>query len=195
MKLNTQILLVLLLITMVFLSGCTQQTTTAPETNKEQPKAKLSSLEPSSLILQLSDLPSNFSIKERTERVSSDVSENARNLSWKKGYYVRFAKGETLLDITVIEHTISIYPIDNISKVLDIPMESNEDVTFDELSNPNIGDKSRAFRVTEKSGLETRYNFIQFNKMDVHETLYMRGTSTDYELLKDLAKKAEAKIK
>lgn len=195
MKLNTQILLVLLLITMVFLSGCTQQTTTAPETIKEPSKPKLSSLEPSDLILQLSDLPSNFTIKERTERVSSDVSENARNLSWKKGYYGRFAKVETLLDMTVIEHTISIYPIDNISKVLDIPMESNEYVTFEELSNPNIGDKSRAFRVTEKSGLETRYNFIQFNKMDVHETLYMRGTSTDYELLKELAKKAEAKIK
>jgi hypothetical protein len=195
MKLNTQILLVLLLITMVFLSGCTEQTATTSETNKEQPKIKLSSLEPSDLILQLSDLPSNFTIKERTERVRSDLDEDAKNLGWKKGYYVRFAKGETLLDITVINHAISIYPIDNISKVLDIPRKSDENVTFDELSNPNIGDKSKAFRVTEKTGLETRSYLIEFNKMDVYEYIYMSGTSTDYELLKDLAKKAEAKIK
>lgn len=201
MKLNTQILLVLLLITMVFLSGCTQQTTTAPETNKvtpqEQPKTKLSSLEPSNLILQLSDLSSNFSIKERTERVRSDVNEDARNLGWKKGYYVRFVKGETLLDMMVIEHSISIYPIENISKVITTQWKSDDNVTYDELSKPNLGDDSRAFRITQKSefGQENRVYLIEFVKMDVYEALYMRGTTTDFEILKELAKKAEAKIK
>jgi len=186
---------------MVFLSGCTQQTTTAPETNKvtpqEQPKTKLSSLEPSNLILQLSDLSSNFSIKERTERVRSDVNEDARNLGWKKGYYVRFVKGETLLDMMVIEHSISIYPIENISKVITTQWKSDDNVTYDELSKPNLGDDSRAFRITQKSefGQENRVYLIEFVKMDVYEALYMRGTTTDFEILKELAKKAEAKIK
>lgn len=199
MKLNTQLLLVLLLITMVFISGCTQQTTTTPETNKEQvipkeqPKPKLSSLELPDLMLQLSDLPSNFTIKERTERVRSDLGDDAKNLGWKKGYEVTFTKSETLFDMIVIKQFISIYPIDNISKVLDIPDKSNENVTYDELSNPNIGDKSKAIRATQINGFRTYQ--IEFFKMDVYETIEMSGTSTDYELLKELAKKAEAKIK
>lgn len=203
MKLNTQLLFVLLLITMVFISGCTQQTTTTPETNKEQvipkeqPKTKLSSLEPSDLILQLSDIPSNFTIKERTERVRSDLNEDAKNLGWKKGYYVKLAKGETLLDITVIEHSISIYPIENISKVITTQWKSDDNVTYDELSKPNLGDDSRAFRITQRSeyGQENRVYLIEFVKMDVYEALYMSGTTTDFEILKDMAKKAEAKIK
>ena len=195
MKLNTQLLVVLLLITMVILSGCTEQTSTTSETIEEQTNTKISSIEPSNLILQLSDLPSNFTIKERAERVRSDLDKDAKNLGWKKGYAVRFIKGETVFDMTAISHGISIYPIDNISKILDIPKISNENVTFDELSNPNIGDKSKAFRVTENSGFETRSYMIEFVKMDVYEYLYMSGTSTDYELLKELAKKAEAKIK
>jgi hypothetical protein len=40
MKLNTKIFLFLLLITMIFISGCTRQTTTIPETNKEQVSTK-----------------------------------------------------------------------------------------------------------------------------------------------------------
>jgi PBP1b-binding outer membrane lipoprotein LpoB len=180
---------------MVLLSGCTEQTSTTSETIKEQTKTKLSSIEPSDLILQVSDLPSNFTIKERAERVKSDLDEDAKNLGWKKGYSVIFIKGETIFDMTAISHSISIYPIDNISKVLDIPRKSNENRTYDELSNPNIGDKSKAFRVTENSGFETRSYMIEFVKMDVYEYISIGGTSTDYELLKELAKKAEAKIK
>ncbi|MCX9014560.1 MAG: hypothetical protein OIN89_07180 [Candidatus Methanoperedens sp.] len=195
MKLNTQLFVIILLIIMVLLSGCTEQTSTTSETIKEQTKTKLSSIEPSDLILQVSDLPSNFTIKERAERVKSDLDEDAKNLGWKKGYSVIFIKGETIFDMTAISHSISIYPIDNISKVLDIPRKSNENRTYDELSNPNIGDKSKAFRVTENSGFETRSYMIEFVKMDVYEYISIGGTSTDYELLKELAKKAEAKIK
>lgn len=195
MKLNTQLFVIILLIIMVLLSGCTEQNSTTSETIKEKTNTKLSSIEPSDLILQVSDLPSNFTIKERGERVRSDLDEDAKNLGWKKGYAVRLIKGETIFDMTVISHGISIYPIDNTSKVLDIPKISDENTTYDELSNPNIGDKSKAFRVTENNGFETRSYLIEFVKMDVYEYLYISGTSTDYELLKELAKKAEAKIK
>jgi len=92
---------------------------------------------------------------------------------------------------------ISIYPIENISKVLTLPRESNENITFDELSKPNIEDNSRAFRITAKDefGTEQRYYQIEFIKMDVYESLYMSGTTTDYELLKDLSKKSEEKYR
>lgn len=35
---------------------------------------------------------------------------------------------------------------------------------------------------------------IEFIKLDVYESFYMSGTTTDYELLKDLARKSENKI-
>jgi len=198
-------ILVLAIIGIIFISGCVQQTETPSGTGQQQttqptepPKPKLSTLEPFELVLQTSDFPSNYTIKERTERVKSDVSQDAIDLGWEKGYYVRYARiGDSILDATVIEQAISVYPIDNISKVLTLPRESNENITFDELSNPNIGDDSRAFRITTKDefGTETRYYQIEFVKMDVYESLYMSGTTTDYELLKDLSKKAETKIR
>ena len=159
----------------------------------DSPKPKLSTVEPSKLSLQLSDLPSNFTIKERVERIRSDVSQEARDLGWEEGYYVRYAKvGDSILDATIIAHSISIYPSENISIIVDLPRESDSNITYDELSKPNIGDNSKAFRITKDN---ERYYMIQFIKMDVYESLTMWGTTTDYELLKEVAKKAEAKIK
>ncbi len=198
-------LLVVLLIGVICVSSCVQQTITPSGTGKEQttrpaelPKPKLSTLEPSELALQLSDFSSNYAIKDRAERVKSDVNQKAIDLGWKGGYYVKYARvGDNLLDITVIEQAISIYPIEHISEILTLPRESNENITFDGLSNPNVGDNSRAFRITLKDEFDTelRYYQIEFIKMDVYESIYMSGTTTDYELLKDLSKKATAKIK
>lgn len=186
----------LLIITVVVISGCIQQST-SPETNRESSK-KLSTLEPSELILQLSDFPSNYSLRERTERVKSDISQDAINLGWKKGYYALYGKADTkLLDVLLIEHFVSVYPIENISNVLTLPKNSTEKVKYDELSKPNIGDASIAFRITQKDelGVEYRVYQIEFVKMDVYESLRMIGTTTDYDLLKNLSKKAEAKIR
>lgn len=162
-------------------------------TQTEPLKPKLSTVETSGLALQLSDLPSNYTIQERTERIRSDIPQDGRDLGWKEGYYVRFAKiGDSIFDATIIRHSISIYPTENISKIIDLSSGSDSNITYDELSKPNIGDDSRAFRITEDNN---RYYKIEFIKMDVYESLSMGGTSTDYELLKELAKKAEAKIK
>jgi len=203
MKPNYIPFLAIFLVGVVFISGCVQQTETPTGTGQEEttepPKPKLSTLEPSELALQPSDFSSDYTIKERTERVKSDIFQEAVNLGWKSGYYVRYARiGDGLFDITVIDQAISIYPLENISRISTIvPYESNENITFDELSKPNIGDDSRAFRITTKDefGTENRYYQIEFRKMDVYETLCMYGSTTDYELLKELAKKAVAKIK
>lgn len=161
------------------------------------PNPKIALKEPSELALQISDISSNYTVKERTERVKSDVSSEGINLGWEKGYYARYARiGETLLEATVIEQIVSIYPIENASKVLSLPQESTEDLIFVRLSRPNIGDHSRAFRIIEidELGKEHRYYIIEFVKMNVYESFYMTGTTTDYEFLKELARKAEKKI-
>lgn len=191
MKLKNIGIIIIVLVSIMAL-GCVEDKASVAQIDSSKPK--LSTVEPSMLALQLSDLPSNFTIKERTERIGSDVLQEARDLGWEEGYYVRFVKiGDNIFDATIVRHSISIYPSENISKIIDIPMVSDSNRTYDELSKPNIGDNSRAFRITTED--DNRYYEIEFVKMDVYENIQMSGTTTDYELLKELAKKAEAKIK
>lgn len=191
MKLKNIGIIIIVLVSIMAL-GCVEDKASVAQIDSSKPK--LSTVEPSMLALQLSDLPSNFTIKERTERIGSDVLQEARDLGWEEGYYVRFVKiGDNIFDATIVRHSISIYPSENISKIIDIPMVSDSNRTYDELSKPNIGDNSRAFRITTED--DNRYYEIEFVKMDVYENIQMSGTTTDYELLKELAKKAEEKIK
>lgn len=181
------------IIAVVVFAGCVEEDTPS----KIAPSPKLTMEEPSELVLQLSDFPSNYTLKERTERVKSDISKEGLDFGWKKGYYVRYARiGDSLFDVTVIEQSVSVYPIENISKIFATPHESTENMTWEEFSKPNIGDDSKAYRITVKDefGTEDRYYMIEFIKLDVYESFYMSGTTTDYELLKDLARKAESKI-
>lgn len=192
-KIVAGLISIIVIASALLFSGCIEEDTTSAIV----PSPKLTTKEPSELALQLSDFPSNYTIKERTERVKSDIIEKGLNLGWKKGYYVRYARiGDILFDVTIVEQSISIYPLENISKILFVSHESTENRTYEELSKPNIGDDSKAYRVTVKDefGTEDRYYMIEFIKLDVYESFYIGGTTTDYELLKDLAKKAESKI-
>jgi len=150
--------------------------------------------------LQSDELPENYQIKERSEQVKSDVVKSALDLGWKKGYIVKFVQVElNNLEVTSIEQDISIYPIENINKSLSLQrVEStkytaNNSNRIDDLSNPNIGDQSQAYRITNKSDNSKSYA-IDFIKQDVFESLRMSGTFTDYEILKELAKTAAEKI-
>lgn len=179
--------IIILLIT-VGLSGCNEQS--------EQQK---STIEPSDMALSSSGLLSDYIIIERMERVKSDINEVGLSLGWIKGYYIRFERTEeNINDTTIFEQYISIYPIENISKVLNTGARiSNETIDYNDLSKPNIGDDSLAYQMIIKDdyGHEERAYLIEFIKMDVYEQLAIFGNTTDYELLKDLAKEAEKKIK
>lgn len=190
----------------VMFAGCVEEETTTPPAETITPiptlipaaTPKTTTMQASELILDLSDFPGNYSFKERSPRLKSDVSEEGIKLGWKGGYYVRYARiGENIFDVTVIEQLISLYPIENITKVLESPRESTENLTFEEIPCSGIGNKCKSWRITITDEFETqeRYYEIQFIKMDVYEDFYMSGTSTDYELLVNLVKKAEAKIR
>src|SRR3989344_5606070 len=143
--------------------------------------------EVSELIFDLTELPEGFQIAERTPRLKSDVSEEGINLGWKEGYLIKYTKGEGIFDISVIELYTSRYPVENISKVIE-PVQQIEGYLFEELPNPNIGETSIAIRYTDDEfGLRTYW--IQFTKKDIYVSLTMSGTATDYELIKELAKK------
>jgi len=193
MKNSYNILTIGLIILLVCIVGCTSKTPSNPE-------IKLSTIEPSEMALQSDELPENYQIKERSEQVKSDVVKSALDLGWKKGYIVKFVQVDlNNLEVTSIEQDISIYPIENINKSLSLQrVEStkytaNNSYTIDDLSNPNIGDQSQAYRITNKIDNSKSYA-IDFTKQDVFESLRMSGTFTDYEILKELAQTAAEKI-
>jgi len=182
-----------LIILLVCIAGCTSE---APST----PEIKLSTIEPSEMALQPEDLPKNYQIKERSEQVRSDVLKSAPDLGWKEGYTVKFVQVDLdKREATSIEQDISVYPIENINKTLSLQKDestkytANNSYTIDDLSNPNIGDQSQAYRITNKLDNSKSYE-IDFIKQDVFESLRMSGTFTDYETLKELANTAAEKI-
>ena len=193
MKNSYNILTIGLIILLVCIVGCTSKTPSNPE-------IKLSTIEPSEMALQSDELPENYQIKERSEQVKSDVVKSALDLGWKKGYIVKFVQVDlNNLEVTSIEQDISIYPIENINKSLSLQRDestkytANNSYTIDDLSNPNIGDQSQAYRITNKLDNSKSYA-IDFTKQDVFESLRMSGTFTDYEILKELAQTAAEKI-
>jgi len=152
--------------------------------------------EVSTLVLSLEELPSGYKIIERTPRLESDVSEEGLSLGWKEGYYVRYLKGDEnslLTDLSVLELFVSRYPLENISSMItEEPEDMGDGYVSEVLPNFNVGEKSKSTRYREENGLT--YYRIEFYKKDILINIFMSGTSTDYEFIKDLASKTASKI-
>ena len=159
------------------------------------PSYKTTTKEPSELILSISDLPEGYQITERTPRLKSDISSYGLNLGWNGGYLIRYTKeGDSFLTTGIIDLSNSKYPVENITKVLnDLNLSEDENGWSGEmLPDPEIGDKSQAVRYTQKDTEFKNYQ-IEFVKKDVYVNIGIRGM-TDFELLKELAKKVASKI-
>jgi hypothetical protein len=208
MKYHHGALIIGLLILFVCIVGCsstappTAQTTPSPSaqpvTPTPTPEIKLSTIEPSEMALQLSDVPADFTIKERSERTRSDILQSALDDGWKKGYNVVFQRiNVEKMEGIIIQQKISVYPPEKLNQVLNsVKTETlntaNETIKIDELSDPKIGDSSIAFREREAG---STYFVIMFFKKDVYEQIATWGSSADYESLKEIATTAAAKIK
>lgn len=121
---------------------------------------------------------------------------------WKRGYYTEFVKtGGNVSEGPVLEQVISVYSSENITLiVLDTintwkswPAEDSN-LTVEEISLPTIGDYSRAMKVSDRSDNSMTY-MIAFVKYDVYEQLMTEGTETDFEILRQMAITAAAKIR
>jgi len=174
------------------IAGCT--TSQAPAMQQ-----KLSTLEPSQMVLEPADVPTNFTLVEKYERNAANMSAWALNTGWKKGYGTYYeTKGP---DVQGLDQVISIYPAENITLIVPQTVQgiknwSVEDtnVTVEELPIPGVGDFSRALQVSEKDDPINLY-MIAFVKYDVYEELYVNGTAKDYDTLIQIAETAAAKIK
>lgn len=184
------------IILLVGIAGCSSQSPASTGA-----VTKLSTIEPSQMALQSAEIPANFSLFEKGERLSSELSDWALDHGWKKGYYSIFLKNDPGSPPgTVIEQYISVYPVQNISLIVPDDINnvknwsmSENNISVEDLTLVTIGDSSSALSVSNKTDNTQEY-IIAFVKNDVYQNFYTNGTQTDYETLKQLATIAAAKI-
>ncbi len=184
MKSTHRVLFAILLIAVIFISGCVNETTTSSSTEVQYKDS-------SNFLLSLSDLPQNenWIIEERGEGNINDVDAKALEYNWSGGYYILFksSKGDKF---TYLTQSLSIYPEEKILGMLNFDIQDEEP-----LSNPNIGGHSRAVKTRQSIfGQEFTYYKITFVKNNLLVSLASGGTTIDYLKLKELAQKAYDKI-
>lgn len=156
--------------------------------------------EPSSdMALQPADLPSDFILQDRSVMALPEVSQLARELGWRQGYYVSFYRRITNTnDITWVRQSVNIFSTDSINGVFLLAKEElkNQQLspgTRYEIPFPAVGERSIAFRDTNPMDPERPVTYtVIFIKKNVYEKITMSGTNTDYETLKRLVVRAEA---
>jgi len=196
------LLMTVLIVLSVGIAGCTSQTPAAsptPETTKT-----VSTIEPSEMIVQPSEIPGNFTLVTERERTASELSEWALDHGWKKGYSVVYRKNDPNSPSgTIILQNISIYAGENatlaVSDTIDgladwITIENNATMSVEKISIPAIGDASGSLKYSDKSDNSSMY-VIAFAKKGVFLDIETNGTAADYETARQFAEIAAAKIK
>lgn len=174
----------------------TQAPTTVPTT--ETPRLPEQS---SDMALQPSDLPSDYILQDRSVIAVQEVSQLARELGWRQGYFVSFyRRNSNTNDITRIRQSVSIFSTDSINGVFLLEKEELKDQQLSpgtryEIPFPAVGERSIAFRDTNPVDPERPVTYtVIFTKKNVFEKITMSGTNTDYETLKRLVQRAEALV-
>ena len=203
--------IVVMLLVLCVTAGCSYLDEGSPmlhptkvSTPQPTPESRETTIEPSAMTLQLSDLPDGYIIKERSDVVYTDLNSLARDEGWVKGYFVSFYRMNVKnYDITQITQQISIYPLDRIRIIFDdsktaLMSRANASISITELPFPKTGDGDRTI-ATRTIGANDPYGLVTytviFTKKDVYEQIEMRGTTTDYEVLKDITARAAQKIR
>lgn len=201
--------LILVLVFFVCSSGCMSPLSEKPAALPEPiptllptPESETSTIPSSDMALQLTDIPSDYILKDRSVMVFPEVTQLTRDLGWRQGYFVSFYRiNKEKDDQTGIRQSINIFPLENMNKVFSIEkedMKSRADGsgTLYEIPFPTIGDTSIAFRGTNANDPNNYVVYsVLFTKKNVYEKITMTGTSTDYEVLKDIVQRAAEKIR
>ena len=198
--------LILVVLLAVISAGCLSpapalppQQTPLPAT-LPTPESTIATIHPGGMALQLTDVPPDYLIKDRTVIAYAEVSQLAHDLGWQQGYRATFySMNREKDDITGIRQSISVYPPENIGKVHDLETEgilsSRNGTTRHAIPFPRIGDQSIAFRETRIANpMDIAVYTVIFSRKNVFETITMGGTTTDYEMLKEVVRKAADKI-
>ena len=175
-------------------------TPTIPPTLTPVPtlEGTVSTIPPDEMALQLTDLPSDYFIKDRSATSYEEQPTLNRDLGWRQGYTSEFYRMNIdTADLTVITQTIGVYPLENMNTVFSVEKDDLlppvNGIKRYEIPFPAIGTKSLAVRETDPDDVVT-YTIIFISK-NVAEKITMTGTTTDYEALKNIVKIAEARIR
>lgn len=203
---NDYLKTVILFLAVFFLlavAGCTSPAPSSPvPASSPVPTPVLSTVSPAEMALQPEDLPGNFTLLEKGERNISDMRYWAVQHGWKRGYYTGYMKtGGNVSEGPFFEQVISVYSTENITLIVEdtintwksMPAEDSN-VTVEEITIPTIGDYSRAVKGSDRSD-NTRMYVIAFVKDDVYEQFQTDGNETDFEILRQMAVTAAAKIR
>lgn len=164
-------------------------------------------LKASDLALSVSDISGGWEISSRGEMLRADINKYGLNLGWQEGYNVVFRKIDSK-DI-ILSQSVSVYPKENISLLLDgvknalksfkefvngeridyLKDDFGNRYRYEELSNPQIGDDSVAYKLIYLDNSNVAY-YLEFVKSNYYEQI----SGLDYELIKELAKKSEKRI-
>lgn len=171
---------------------------TAAPTAVTSPESTIVPEQSSDMALQPADIPSDFVLQDRTVIALPEVSQLARQLGWREGYYVSFYRRNGNNEIiTRIWQSVSIFSSENINGVFLLEKEQLEKQQLTpgsryEIPFPAIGERSIAFRETNPLDPERPVTYtVIFTKKNVYEKITMSGTNTDYETIKRLAQRAE----
>jgi hypothetical protein len=155
----------------------------------------------SDMALQPADLPSDYVLQDRTVMALPEVSQLARQLGWRQGYYVSFYRRiSNTNDFTRIRQSISFFSSDSINGVFLLEKEELKAQQLSpqsryEIPFPAVGERSIAFRDTNPLDPERPVTYtVIFTKKNVYEKITMSGTNTDYETLKRLVQRAETLV-
>lgn len=199
----------IMVIVLLFTAGCSDSLTgtTVQRTETTVPAAvprdTVAAPEQSSdMALHPEDLPSDYILQDRTVMALPEVSQLARELGWRQGYFVSFyRKNINTNDITRIRQSISIFSSESIDGVFLLEKEDLKNQQLSpgsryEIPFPAVGKRSIAFRDTNPVDPERPVTYtVIFIKKNVFEKITMSGTNTDYETLKRLVLRAEALIR
>ncbi|OPY39293.1 MAG: hypothetical protein A4E35_00063 [Methanoregula sp. PtaU1.Bin051] len=214
---RTAVLPVLILCAAIVSAGCFMlderkvppAVTTVQVAPEQTVDTGMSTIDPSDMALQLTDLPAGYIIRERADIAFLDISPFSQEQGWKKGYLASFYRmNAEKYDITAISQRIGIYNVANEhlldrtmgpvfeSAEADLLETANASVSITELPFPKTGERTAAYRIIDANDQYGVVKYVViFTSRDVIESIEMRGTTTDYEILKDIAAKAEGKIR
>lgn len=174
---------------------------TIPAAVETTPESTVSSIPLSDLALHLSDLPEDYLLKDRSVIVSQEVSQLLHDLGWRQGYFASFYRiNRKKEDFTSLAQSISIFHPETINRVFliekgDLTSPSDSSGTLNEIPFPATGDQSIAVRQVNLTDPNRQVVYtILFTRKNVYEKITMTGTTTDYETLKVVARKAADKI-
>ena len=165
-------------------------------------ESRMVTVSPSEMALQLSDMNSDYIIKDRSVVIPQEVDRFTRDIGWQEGYFVHFYRiDKDKDDRTNVRQSINIFPLENINEVFktekeDMKSRANVSSTFYEIPFPMVGDTTIAFRENNASDpYESVVYTVLFTKKNVFEKIIMTGSTTDYEALKVITQRAAEKIR